>query len=265
MSQLTGEMMLPLERQKKIIDLLTIKKVLKIPELAEELDISVDTLRRDLNLLTSQGKIEKIYGGVKMVQSRFGESSMDERMVNHLEEKETIARKCSEFINDGDCIYIDSGSTTFQIAKYIKNKKMLTVVTNSIPVINELMHSDVELIIIGGKIRQNEQSVVAYDYIFNFHELNIRKAFICCSGITIEKGISDYNMEEAITRKKIIEMSNEVYVIADSTKFGKDVTISIAPLDRIDVIITDSNVDEDLLHKFKKTRTSLIIADESVE
>ncbi|WP_040949331.1 DeoR/GlpR family DNA-binding transcription regulator [Gorillibacterium massiliense] len=253
--------MLPLERQKKIIELLAVKKVLKLTELTEDLDVSMDTLRRDINHLSSQGKIEKIYGGVKLMETWLGESSMEERMVSHLDEKEKIARKCSDIIQDGDCIYIDSGSTTYQIAKFIKHKKNLTVVTNSIPVINELMQSDVELIIIGGKIRTQEQSVIAYDYIFNFHELNVRKAFICCSGITLERGISDFNMEEAITRKKMIELSSEVYIAADSTKFGKDVTVAIAPLDRIDAIITDNNLDTGFIAKFKKTRTSLIVAD----
>ncbi|MDR9852103.1 DeoR/GlpR family DNA-binding transcription regulator [Paenibacillus sp. VCA1] len=252
--------MLPLERQKKILDLLTVKKVLKMTELTEELGISVDTLRRDINLLASAGKIEKIYGGIKLAD-RFGESSMDERMVNHLEEKERIARKCSEWIQDGDCIYIDSGSTTYQIAKYIKDKKNLTVITCSVPVIQELMDTDAELIIIGGKIRKEEQSVVAFDYIFNFHELNVRKAFVCCSGITVERGISDYNLEEAVTRKKMIELSKEVIVAADSTKFGKDVTVAIAPLERIDTIVTDAHVDRGFLTKFKKTGTNLVIAD----
>ncbi|BFH59721.1 DeoR/GlpR family DNA-binding transcription regulator [Paenibacillus azoreducens] len=252
--------MLPLERQKKMLDLLTVKKVLKMNELAKELDISVDTLRRDIHLLAGQGKIEKIYGGIKLAD-RFGESSMEDRMVNHLEEKEQIARKCSEFIQDGDCIYIDSGSTTYQIAKYIKHKKQLTVITGSVPVILELMNSEIELIIIGGKIRKEEQSVVAFDYIFNFHELNVRKAFICCSGITIERGISDYNLEEAVTRKKMIELSQEVIVAADSTKFGKDVTVAIAPMERIDTIVTDVHVDRGFLSKFKKTGTNLVIAD----
>jgi len=252
--------MLPLERQKKILDLLTIKQVLKMPELTEELGISVDTLRRDLNLLTSQGLIEKIYGGVKLAQPKSGESSMDERMIDRLEEKESIARKCADLIGEGDCIYLDSGSTTYQIAKFIKRMKV-TVVTNSIPVVNELMHTGVELIMIGGKIRQDEQSVVAYDYLFNFYGLNVQKAFICCSGITLERGISDYNMEEAITRKKIIELSREVYVAADSTKFGKDVTISIAPLDRISALVTDSNLDAETVRQFKKARANLVIAD----
>ncbi|WP_331281353.1 DeoR/GlpR family DNA-binding transcription regulator [Paenibacillus sp. FSL R5-0345] len=256
-----GDYMFPLERQKKIIEILMLKKVQKLPELAEELNISIDTLRRDINLLDKQGKIKKIYGGIKLVESEFAESPMDARMVGHLEEKKMIAQKCSEYINDGDCIYLDSGSTTYQIAKYIKNKKNLTVITNSIPVVNELMNSAVELIIIGGKVRLNEQSVIAYDYLFNFSELNILKAFICASGITLEKGISDYNLEEAQTRKKIIDLSKEVYVAADHTKFGKDVTIGIASLDKIGYIITDRNIDRSFLQKFKTKRTSLIVAE----
>ena len=252
--------MFPLERQKKIIELLMIKKVLKMTELTEELNISVDTLRRDINILAKQGKIEKIYGGIKLIESKLGESSIDERMVNHLEEKESIAQICSEMINDGDCIYIDSGSTTYQIAKYIKQKRNLTVVTNSIPVVVELMNSDVELIIIGGKIRKHERSVVTFEYLFNFNELNILKAFICTSGITLEKGISDYNLEEALTRKKIIELSKEVYVAADSTKFGKDVTVGIAPFDKIDYMITDHNLNKDYIDQFKKINTNLIIS-----
>jgi DeoR/GlpR family transcriptional regulator of sugar metabolism len=195
------------------------------------------------------------------VELNFGEPSMTERLASQLEEKNMIAQMCSELINDGDCIFIDSGSTTYQIAKYIKNKKNLTVITNSIPVVSELFKSDIEIILIGGKVRHNEQSVVAYDYIFNFSELNILKAFICASGITIDKGISDFNLEEAITRKKIIELSKEIYVAADSTKLGKDVTVSIAPLDKIDYIITDQNADKSWISKFKKTKTALIISE----
>ena len=257
--------MFPLERQNKIMELLTVKKVLKMTELTDELNVSVDTLRRDLTSMVKQGKIEKIYGGIKLKESMLGESSIDERMISNLKEKESIAQTCSHLINDGDCIYLDSGSTTFQIAKYIKNKKMLTVITNSIPVVNELMNSDIELIVIGGKVRKNELSVVTYEYLFNFGQLNIQKAFICASGITVEKGISDYNVEEAITRKKMIELSKEVYVVSDSTKFGRDVTIGIATLDQIDSIITDSNLNINFINQFEKTGTNIILSNSSGE
>jgi DeoR family transcriptional regulator, fructose operon transcriptional repressor len=256
-----GEVMFPLERRQRIMDLLKEKKVLKHSELTEELGISIDTLRRDLNILSVNREIEKIYGGVKLVETDIGESAMADRMVSHLEEKENIARLCDEQIQEGDCIYIDSGSTTYQLAKAIKNRKNLTVVTNSLPVITELINSEVELIIIGGKIRRHESSVVAYDYIFNFDELNILKAFICASGITTERGISDYNLEEAVTRKKIIELSKEVYVAADHTKFGKEVTVRIAPLEKIDYIVTDQHVSPHWIEEFNSCNTKLLVSE----
>jgi DeoR family transcriptional regulator, fructose operon transcriptional repressor len=256
-----GEGMFPLERRQRIMDLLKEKKVLKHSELTEELGISIDTLRRDLNILSENREIEKIYGGIKLVETDMGESAMADRMVSRLEEKESIARRCDEQIQEGDCIYIDSGSTTYQLAKALKNRKNLTVVTNSLPVITELINSEVELIIIGGKIRRHESSVVAYDYIFNFDELNIVKAFICASGITTERGISDYNLEEAVTRKKIIEISKEVYVAADHTKFGKEVTVRIAPLEKIDYIVTDGNVGSDWIEEFSTCKTKLLVSE----
>ena len=242
--------MLPIERQNKILELLYEKNILKISDIMSVFNISIETVRRDINFLEKQGKIEKIYGGIKITDTNFGEPKIENRLVDKLSLKDSIGKKCSEFIADGDCIIIDSGYTTFQIAKHIKNRKNIIVVTNSLPVITELMYSDIELIIIGGKIRNSENSVVAYDYLFNFNQLNISKAFIGTSGITSNKGISDYNMEEAITRKKILEISNEIYVVADHSKFGKDVTINICPINKVNYIITDSLLEKDILNEF---------------
>lgn len=254
--------MLPSERHQKILDLLLTKNVATIPELMTEFNISIETVRRDLTILEKQGTIQKVYGGAKIKDSSFSEPTMESRMVNRLLQKEAIGKKCCEFINDGDCIFIDSGSTTYHIAKYLTNKKHLTIITNSIPVVNELMNSDFEIIIIGGKLRHNERSVVTYDYIFNFSQLNIQKSFICVGGITAEKGISDFNMQEAVTRKIIIEQSKEVFVAADSSKFDRNVTISIAGLDKINYIITDSYLTKNTVNSFKKTATKLILAGE---
>ena len=105
---------------------------------------------------------------------------------------------------------------------------------------------------------------MAYDYMFNFQSLNITKSFICASGITSEKGVSDYNMEEAITRKKILEISNQIFIAADSSKFGRDVTVGICPIDKIDYIVTDSSVNKNTLAAFKKLRCKLIFADQPI-
>jgi len=254
--------MLPSERRKNIIDLLVIKDVVTIPELMTQFKISIETVRRDLTILEKQGAIQKVYGGAKIKDSSFSEPTMENRMVNRLLQKEAIGKKCCEFINDGDCIFIDSGSTTYHIAKHLTNKKNLTIITNSIPVVNELINTDFEMIIIGGKLRHDERSIVTYDYIFNFSQLNIQKSFICVGGITVENGVSDFNMQEAVTRKIIIGRSKEVFVAADSSKFDRDVTISIAGLDKINYIITDSYLHKNAVNSFKKTATKLILAGE---
>ncbi len=253
--------MLPSERQKRFLDLLSTKDIVTIPEFAEKFNISVETVRRDLAILEKQGKIQKVYGGAKIKDLNLGEPAMETRMASKLLQKDSIGKKCSEFIEDGECIFIDSGSTTYHIARHITNKKNLTIITNSIPVVNELINSDFEIIIIGGKVRQSERSVVTYDYLFNFSELNIQKSFICASGITIENGITDFNMQEAVTRKTIIERSREVFIAADSSKFGRDVTINIVPLDKVNYIITDSYLDKNLINNFKKIKTNLILSE----
>jgi DeoR family fructose operon transcriptional repressor len=252
--------MLPSERQKKILYLLSTKDIITIPELITEFKISIETVRRDLSILEKQGSIQKVYGGAKIKNSTFSEPTMESRMVHNLLKKESIGKKCCEFIHDGDCIFIDSGSTTYHIAKNLANKKNLTIITNSIPVVNELINTDFEIIIIGGKLRHTERSIVTYDYIFDFSQLNIQKSFICAGGITVEKGISDFNMQEAATKKNIIQRSTEVFVVADSSKFDKDVTIHIAALSNINYIITDDSVSPNTIHNFKKSTTKLLLA-----
>lgn len=252
--------MLPSERQEKILEWLSSRGIVTIPEFMAEYNVSVETVRRDLAALEKQGKIEKVYGGARLRQMQ-GEPEMESRMISRLPQKKAIGRQCSEYVEDGDCIFIDSGSTAYNISKYISNKKKLTVVTNSFPVVNELMETEFEIIMIGGRVRHAERSVVTYEHIFDFSQLNIRKSFIGAGGITVENGVSDYNMQEAVTRKMIIERSREVYVVADSSKFGKDVTINVAPLSRIDCIITDSQLNRSMATAFKKNKVNLILAE----
>ena len=239
--------MYPIERQLEIFELAKVNDVLKLKDLTDKFNISIETLRRDLSVLEKQGKIQKIYGGIKLAETYSGEPLMQNRMENKLEIKEIIGKKCSEFVIEGDCIFLDSGSTTYHIAKNIKNIKNLIVITNSIPIVNELIN--------------NESSIVAYDYLFNFKTLNISKSFICAGGITLDKGISDYNMDEAITRKKILEISNEVFVAADSSKLGRDVPINICGIDKVNYVITDSSLDSSIETSFKDSPCELIIAD----
>jgi DeoR/GlpR family transcriptional regulator of sugar metabolism len=252
--------MLPAQRQKKIIELLQVKDFVKIQEFIDTFNVSIETVRRDLATLEEQKKIKKVYGGAKLIQQTYGESSFSKRLSDKKDEKKSIGRMCADMIDDGDSVFIDSGSTTLQIAKHIKDKKNIFVVTNSLPVVMELINTSFEIVIIGGKIRKEENSVVNYNYLFNFDGINIQKSFLGASGITVENGISDYSMTEAMTRKEIIKRSNKIFIAADSSKYMRDVPINIANINAIDYLVTDGHLKESIIKKFENVSPELIIA-----
>ncbi len=133
---------------------------------------------------------------------------------------------------------------------FLLDKEKLTVVTNSLPVAFDLIGSNIEVILLGGKVRHSEKSVTSNEFLFRFEHLNINKAFICASGVSIEKGISDFSLDEAITRKQIISISQTVYVATDSSKFNKDVAIQVCPVNEVDVIITDDALPKKTIQHF---------------
>ena len=151
--------MLPHERYQKLTEHLKKHGIIKIEHMTRLFDISIETARRDLTYLEKKGIVKKIYGGATLLENGTKEPDTSERLSKNLEEKAAIGRKCAEFINDGDSILIEVGTTTLQVAKALKAKKNLTVITNSIHVVNELMDTDFGLYIIGGRIRHGEGSI----------------------------------------------------------------------------------------------------------
>ena len=223
--------MLPHERYKKLAEYLSEHGIIKIDKMTEIFDISVETARRDLNYLEKQGIIKKIYGGAALI------------------EKE---------VKDGDSILIEVGTTTLKVAEAIRAKKNLTVITNSIPVANELIDTDFQLYIIGGKIRHDEGSISGAVSMFEMDNFHISKAILSAGGITAEHGLSDYNIEEALIRKKIIEQAKEVILVADSSKFGKDVLAHICPISDINLIITDKGLAHEEIRKFEEKNLKIV-------
>lgn len=252
--------MLPIERRQKIMDLLTEQKVLKVQDLMNLFNMSLETVRRDLNHLEKQNQIQKIYGGIKLLEPTSKDHSMTYHMSTYHIAKDTIAQKCSELVKAEDCIFIDSGSTTSHLAKYIKEILPLTVITNSLLVANELIDTDITLFLIGGKVNQENQSIITSDSLFQFEQLNITKAFISVGGISLSNGLSDTDLEVIMMRRKIIERSSKVYVATDSSKFEKDATINIAPLSKVTAIITNHTLNETIQMQYREEEIKLILA-----
>ncbi|TKI48579.1 DeoR/GlpR family DNA-binding transcription regulator [Lysinibacillus tabacifolii] len=251
--------MYTVERQQHILQFIRNNKVVKLVTLTKEFNVSMETIRRDIQQLVQEKKIEKFYGGVKYIEPV--EGLMDNRLTQQLTEKIAIAKACASLVNNGDCIFIDSGSTTYQMTPFLLGKEKLTVVTNSLPVAFDLIGSNIEVMIIGGRVRHSEKSVTSNDFLFHFDHLNINKAFICASGVTLEKGISDFSLEEAMTRKQLINISQTVYVATDSTKFNKDVAIQVCPLEEVDMILTDNGLPKETLHQFTEAGIQLKVID----
>nr|WP_241489995.1 DeoR/GlpR family DNA-binding transcription regulator [Lysinibacillus sphaericus] len=239
-----------IERQHQILQFIRQHKVVKLVTLTKEFNVSMETIRRDVQQLMQEKKIEKFYGGVKYIEPV--EGLIDHRLHEQLTEKIAIARACASLVQDGECIFIDSGTTTYQMTPFLLDKEKLTVVTNSLPVAFDLIGSNIEVILLGGKVRHSEKSVTSNEFLFRFEHLNINKAFICASGVSIEKGISDFSLDEAITRKQIISISQKVYVATDSSKFNKDVAIQVCPVDDVDVIITDDALSKKTIQHFSE-------------
>ncbi|TKI71339.1 DeoR/GlpR transcriptional regulator [Lysinibacillus mangiferihumi] len=251
--------MYTVERQQHILQFIRNNKVVKLVTLTKEFNVSMETIRRDIQQLVQEKKIEKFYGGVKYIEPV--EGLMDNRLTQQLTEKIAIAKACASLVDHGDCIFIDSGSTTYQMTPFLLGKEKLTVVTNSLPVAFDLIGSTIEVMIIGGRVRHSEKSVTSNDFLFRFDHLNINKAFICASGVTLEKGISDFSLEEAMTRKQLINISQTVYVATDSTKFNKDVAIQVCPLEEVDMILTDNGLPKETLHQFTEAGIQLEVVD----
>ncbi|MGV3142284.1 DeoR/GlpR family DNA-binding transcription regulator [Staphylococcus simulans] len=250
--------MLPTERRSKIIEKLEEQEFLELKTLHKELNISMETLRRDIQQLVKLELVQKEYGGIRLNKESNGESAIERRLDRNLTKKKLIAEKALKLIDDGDCIYLDSGSTTLQIAKGLETKRHLTIVTNSIPVLIQCMQYNHALISIGGKVRSSEQSLTQFDFLFNFEHLNINKGFFCCSGLSVPYGVTDYSIEEVETRRRLMNISQQKYLTADSSKINRVVTAKIGELEDFNQLITDDEITNEQQEQFEQSGIKVI-------
>jgi len=246
--------MLPQERYPLILKLFETKNVVRLEDLTVAFNISVETARRDFTFLEKQGLIKKIYGGATLAGNKVNrEMLFADKLGKNRTEKELIGQRCNELIHDGDTVFLEVGTTVLQVAKAIRHRQNLTIITNSIFVINELIGSKLNLYVSGGQLRHNEQAISGSIAISELAHFNINKAVISAGAISVENGLSDYSLDEARMRRKLIERANQSILVVDSSKFGEDATFQVCPLSEISTIITGKTIDENTLTELKKT------------
>lgn len=232
--------MLTQERYHTILQLLNAKSAVTVTELAQLLNTSESTVRRDLNSLDEMGKLKKVFGGATAVTSLEGisEDSFSRRETVMTAEKDAIARYSAGLINDSDFVYIDAGTTTARLIEYIENTKA-TYVTNGIGHARRLIQKGMSAYVIGGKIKPVTEAVVGAQGMKSILSFNFTKAFMGANGIDITSGFTTPDIEESLIKERAIEQSYMSFVLADHTKFEKVYPVSFSKLKDC-CIITDA-------------------------
>jgi DeoR/GlpR family transcriptional regulator of sugar metabolism len=253
--------MLPNQRREKILELLQEDGSAKVADLAGIFKVTEVTIRQDLDKLDKEGLIVKEHGGAYLrdVQTQVRSLSLSHQ--ENLDKKFVIAKKCLEFIEDGDTIILDSGSTTTEIAKQLKGLKNLTVITNALNIALLLgAEPGIEVIVTGGEFKPPTLSLTGQKAADFFKGLNVQKLFLATAGISLKSGLTYPSISDLVVKKAMIDASDITYLVADSTKIGKSALASLGALSLIDYIITDPDIEEKHKEVFREHEIELIIA-----
>lgn len=239
--------MLLAKRLEEITKILERDKSVDVNTLSQKLGVTGKTIRQDLDKLEEMDLIERVHGGAVLKRSSNSIFPIIERKQTNLAEKRRIAKTACSYIDEGDIIYLDSGTTTLPIAELLGDKR-ITVVTNDPFIEHELLYKDnIALYVIGGKLRREEgaYTLVGSTAQKDILQYNINKYLLATSAIDLNKGLMIFSSEEAEIKKTVIGVSKKVICVCDYTKFHKMAIFTICPIDDIDVLITDDRISEE--------------------
>lgn len=251
--------MFALERQKRILEELNSSGAVWVSKLSAELGVTEETVRRDLEKLEKQEFLVRTHGGAVPITDSSYELSLEKRKQTNALLKERLAREAASHLLPGDTIFLDSSTTTFYIAKEIKKIRNITVITNSLRIINELSGVEsVKLITVGGLVSNNQSFVgsMAENSIRN--NFFAEKVFFSSKGVTSDVGILESNEQECFIKQQMLKNATKKYYLCDSTKIGRVGFYKLSPLEDIDYFLTDAKLDEDFLDKFKESKIEYI-------
>ncbi len=232
------------ERKTEILQLVKRGSPVTVTSLSQRFGVSESTVRRDLQELEDNGLIQRTHGGAISVQTGF-EMSFQEKEVRLLAEKQQIATQAAALVNHGETVLLDSGTTTLEIARLLRTKK-ITVATNSMDIAQVFSEDDsVETILLGGTLRKNTRSLVGYLTNDVLRKMYFDKVFLAANGIDVEFGITTPNLTEAETKRNMLQAGKEKILVADHSKLGQRSLCRICGLEDIDLLITDQGLSDD--------------------
>jgi len=239
------------------MELLETRESIEVVELTDLFSISKVTARNDLDDLEAKGLLVRTHGGAVMAERHDLVRLISDTINENSDKKKKICAMAAKLVEPGQNIIIDSGSTTVHLAQYVANRP-ITVITNSVLVVQELMGAEqVELIVAGGVLRRQSRAFMGAYARHSFEQIRADILFLGASGVTLEQGITCTNMIEADTKHAMIRSVTRVCLLVDSTKFGKVSLAKVCDWDSVDILVTDE-IDPDLRFQFEARGVQVI-------
>lgn len=227
-------------RQNKLINIVRRQEKASVGELATLLNASRETIRRDLTQLSNSGRILKVHGGATIPRA-LGEGCFKQRMSENVEGKMTIAQIAAALVKPGETLFIDTGSTTLFFAEELAKTPDLTVITNSTEIARTIAsaRNSSRVFLLGGEFRTDNGQTVGTMAATQIKSFRAHHAFLTVGALDDRSGAMDFNIEEAQIARAMIDQSEAVTVLADSSKFGKLASFEVCSLQEINYLVTD--------------------------
>ena len=249
------------ERQKQILSLLARQGRLSVAEIVAQFSISEATARRDLESLAAKGKAQRVHGGVIAVEQAPPELPILERESEQAEEKIKIGRAAASLVGKNETVLLGSGTTVLEVARHLREHEGLTVITNSLPVLNILAGiKGITLVSLGGMLRDSELSFIGHITEQALIEVRADKVFIGTRGLSLEHGLTNDYLPETLTDRAIIKSGREIIIVADHTKVNRVSTVLLASLNSIRAFVTDAGADKKFIQALKRQGIQVVIA-----
>ncbi|MGA9398497.1 MAG: DeoR/GlpR family DNA-binding transcription regulator [Anaerolineaceae bacterium] len=248
------------ERQQQLTRLLERAGRLSISQICEQFSISEATARRDLDLLSEQGTIQRVHGGVILLRQAAPEDPILKRSHEYEVEKERIGRAAAALVQDGETVFLGSGTTVLQVAQNLVKRK-ISVITNSLPVINLMSEKEnITLIALGGILRDSELSFIGHITEQALAEVRSDKVIIGTRAISLDQGLTNDYLPETLTDRAILNAGRQAIIVADHTKCGVIATAFLAPLSAMSILVTDDQTEQGFIKSLRNKGIEVIVA-----
>ncbi|NTW08062.1 MAG: DeoR/GlpR transcriptional regulator [Anaerolineaceae bacterium] len=253
-----------MERRSQIAQMVLENGGVNVADLVQKFRITETSIRRDLTILESNGRLKRVHGGAIPVPGNLRTDSYGEKMQMHINAKERIGKTAASLINPGDIVLFDSGTTTLQLVRNIppamRASSLITLVTNSQPIAQEVLNWPApNLTILGGLYLPDYQATVGPQTLAQLEGLTADKVFLGTDGLTMDVGITTANVLMAQVDQLMVERSRQIILVTDSSKFGRAGFVPVQPVQAFHTIITDTDAPPDMIEAIRKAGVEIIL------